>query len=187
MVRRMLRSVVAQATLVCCVPLGLWSQNLLLNGSFDKPAPGVAPGTLVSYTDLCNGPGNSAADYWTVYVNGCANISTELVPFTLPNTKGYMVHVTTTGEGSGIVQSATFSQSNTVAGAWVYINSGCVSIGTGNGGDTGIDEATCETRRWFQFSRVPNGISSANEFIVYSVITAGADFYVKNASIAVAP
>jgi hypothetical protein len=187
MLRRVMQLVLAQAVFACFVSLGLWSQDLLLNGSLDKPAPGVPPGTLVSYTDLCNGPGSSAADYWTVYVNGCANISTELVPSTLPNTKGYMIHVTTTGEGSGIVQSATFSQSSTLSGAWVYINSGCVSMGTGDGGDTGIDEATCETGRWFQFSHVPNGISPANEFIVYSVITAGADFYVKNANVVVAP
>jgi len=78
-------------------------------------------------------------------------------------------------------------QSSTLSSTWVYINSGCVTIGTGDGGDTGIDEATCESGRWFEFFKVPNGYSPANEFIVYSVITTGADFYVKNASVVAAP
>lgn len=60
--------------------------------------------TEVSYTDLCNSPGDSAALSWTVYSNGCANISTELVPSTLPKRKGYMMHVVINGGYSGIVQ-----------------------------------------------------------------------------------
>jgi len=192
MLRRLMQVILAQLVFVCLVPLGLWSQNLLVNGGFNKPAAAVPAGTVVSYTDLCNAPGNSAAADWEVYVNGCANISTELVPSTLAGTKGYMMHVVVSGGSSGIGQSATFDQTNTLASAWVYINSGCVSIGTGDGGDTGIDEATCETGRWFHFIQVPNGVSPANEVIVYSLIPAystitGADFYVKNASVVTAP
>lgn len=187
MLQRWMRIVLAQAVLVCAVPLGLWSQNLLLNPGFNNPAQGVPPGTPVSYTGFCFA-GNSAAANWTVFVNSCGtNISTVLVPSTLPGSNGYMIHVTTTGAANGIVQSGTFSHPNTFSSAWVYINSGCVTIGTGNGGDTGIDEATCETGRWFHFSKVPNGVSPSNEIIVYSVITAGADFYVKNASAVAAP
>jgi hypothetical protein len=192
MPRRLMQVVLAQLVFVCFAPLGLWSQNLLLNGSFNQAAAGVPAGTTVSYTDLCNAPGNSAALDWEVYVNGCANISTELVPSTLPGSKGYMMHVVVSGGSSGIGQSATFNETNTLSSAWVYINNGCVSIGTGDGGDTGVDEATCETGRWFHFIQVPNGYTPANEFIVYSLIPAystitGADFYVKNADVGVAP
>lgn len=39
--QRVIRFVLAQMVLACCVPVRLWSQNLLSNGSFDKPAQGV--------------------------------------------------------------------------------------------------------------------------------------------------
>jgi hypothetical protein len=52
MLRRVMQLVLAQVVFACFVSLGLWSQDLLLNNSLDKPAPGVAPGTVVSYTDL---------------------------------------------------------------------------------------------------------------------------------------
>ena len=52
------------AVLLCSFPLGLWSQNLLRNPGFEKPANGVPPGTPVAYTDLCS-EGDSAAAVWT--------------------------------------------------------------------------------------------------------------------------
>lgn len=189
MLQRLLRTLLAQAILVCVVPLGLWSQNVLSNSGFNTPAAGVPPGTPVSYSNFCYA-GNSAAADWSVWVNNCSqggdDISTVLVPSTLPGTSGYMMHVITDGNANGIVQTPFHSQqTNTLASLWVYVNSGCVLIGTGDGGDTGLDEATCETGRWFHFSRVPNGVTPATEFIVYSLFNA--DFYVKDASVVPAP
>jgi hypothetical protein len=163
-------------------PAGLRSQNLLINGGFNKPAVGVAPGMPVSATE-CNFPGGeSAAANWTVYINGCGTVTTTLVPSTAPNGGAYMIHVTATDSNAGIVQYGFANQASTLTSVWVYINSGCVMIGTGDSGSTGLDEATCELGRWFHFSRVPNGDSPANEIIVYSLLGAS-DFYVDNASV----
>jgi hypothetical protein len=183
--QRLLQSFFVQAMLVCFVPLGLWSQNVLSNPGFNTPQADVPPGTPVAYTDFCYAGISAAAD-WSVWVNNCSpggdDISTVLVPSTLPQSTGYMMHVVTDGNANGIGQTPFRSQeTNTLASLWVYINSGCVLIGTGDGGDTGLDEATCETGRWFHFLRVPNGVTPATEFIVYSLYYA--DFYVKDASV----
>jgi hypothetical protein len=182
------------AGLLCSLPLSAWSANLLANGSFNKPAPGVPPGTPVSYTNYCSA-GNSAADSWTIFVNSCStgfdDITTTLVPSTLPGSTGYMLQVTTDGNANGIVQSGTFNQTSTVTSIWLYINSGCVTVGTGNGGNTGPDDTFCETGKWFRMTNVPNGVSPGNEIIVYAESQLengnGADFYVKNASVVAVP
>ena len=72
--------------------------------------------------------------------------------------------------------------------AWVYVNSGCVGLGTGNGGSTGIDVSTCALGKWI-FLQVQNGSSPANEFIVYASFgsSSGADYYVDNAAVTLAP
>ena len=181
--KRMLSS---QALLICLAPVGVWSQNLLITPGFNQPATGIAPGTTVTVT-TCNAPGGmSAAANWTVYINGCGTVTTTLVPSTAPNGGAYMMHVTATDSNAGIVQYGFTAQPNTLTSVWVYINSGCVMIGTGDSGATGLDEATCETGRWFHFSRVPNGSTPANEIIVYSLLfpwNVSSDFYVDNASV----
>jgi len=186
MLRNGVRVLSGLALGVCLAPAGLWSQNLLINGGFNKPAAGVAPGTTVSATE-CDAPGGwSAAANWTVYIHGCGTVTTTLEPSTAPNGGAYMIHVTATGSYAGIVQYGFAAQTSTLTSVWVYINSGCVMIGTGNGGSTGLDEATCETGRWFHFSRVPNGDSPANEIIVYSLLYPS-DFYVDNANVVAGP
>ena len=114
---------------------------------------------------------------------------------TAPNGGRYMLHVVTAGNGNGIVQDFA-SQTKTLSSVWVYLNSGCTGMATGDGGNTlQTDEMTCETGSWIQF-KVPSGQSPAFEFIVYSVQVAvrsadlppGADFYLDNVSVkAVAP
>jgi len=182
------------AGLLFVFPASAWSANLLLNGGFNKPAQGVPPGTIVSYSNYCYA-GNSAAADWTIFVNSCSagydDISTVLVPSTLPGSTGYMMHVTTDGNANGIVQTSGFNETSTVTSIWIYINSGCVTVGTGNGGDTGTDDTFCVAGKWFHMTNVPNGVSPANEIIVYSGTQVGggngADFYVKNAAVSVAP
>lgn len=182
------------AALLCAFPVSAWSANLLLNGGFNKPAQGVPPGTIVSYNNYCYA-GNSAAADWTIFVNSCStgydDISTVLVPSTLPGNTGYMMHVTTDGNANGIVQTSGFNETSTVTSIWIYINSGCVTVGTGNGGDTGTDDTFCVAGKWFHLTNVPNGVSPANEVIVYSGTQvgggSGADFYVKNAAVSAAP
>ena len=180
------------AVLLCSFPLGLWSQNLLQNPGFEKPANGVPPGTPVAYTDFC-AEGDSAAADWTVFVNSCGSeISTTLVPSTAPGGGKYMLHVVTSGAGNGIEQAGTFSEPNTLSSISVYVNSGCIGMGTGDGGNTSdTDEMTCLTRHWIRFYQVPNDNTPSTEFIVYSIPSPdgnpAADFYVDNASVVAAP
>jgi len=187
MLRRLRTIVFVQAALACLLPLTLCAQNLIPNPGFETPTTGVSPGTPVAYTNFCSA-GNSAAAIWTVFVNSCGtNISTTLVPSTLPGGGKYMMHVVTNGNANGIVHCCFTSHTKTLSSAWVYVNSGCVGMGTGNGGDTNnTDEMTCEIGSWIQF-KAPNGVSPANEFIVYSVITPGADFYVDNVKVVGTP
>jgi hypothetical protein len=58
---------------------------------------------------------------------------------------------------------------------WVYVNSGQVGMGVGNGGDTGFDVTSQFTGRWERLF-AKNGLAPANEFIVYG--SNGADFVV---------
>ena len=176
--------------LLCSFPLSAWSANLLLNGAFNKPTTGVPAGTTVSFTG-CLGAGNSAAANWTMWIKSCDSgfndISATLVPSTLPGSTGYMQHIVTDGNRNGLVQTSTFNQTSSLTSVWVYVNSGCVAVGTGTGGNTGQDDTFCVPGKWFHIVNVPNGFSPATEIVIYSNnwITGvnGADFYVKNASV----
>ncbi|XHR81307.1 MAG: hypothetical protein ACFKPT_24255 [Gloeotrichia echinulata GP01] len=68
-----------------------------------------------------------------------------------------------------------------IASARIYVVSGKVGIGTGNGGNTSLDLISSQTNTW-ELLQSPNGVSPANEFIIYSA-TIGAEFYVDNASV----
>jgi len=189
MVRNIRRMLIAGALLSSLFPVRSWAgPNLLINGGFNQPAQGVPPGTPTAFTG-CQFGGSSAAADWTTFVNSCTaghdDLSTVLVSSTLPWTDGYMLHVITDGNANGIVQYATFDKPKTLTSIWMYINTGCVTVGTGEDGSTGPDATFCETGKWFHLIDIPNGVSPANEVIVYSgtnyLASVGADFYVKNA------
>ena len=65
--------------------------------------------------------------------------------------------------------------------AWIYLVSGEVGIGTGNGGNTGLDIVLRKTGSW-EYVPVSNGVSPANEFIIYS-LGGGAHFFVESAQV----
>lgn len=171
------------------------SANLLTNPGFEILHDGAIPGKPIVYPG-CKGPGFSPAGDWTTWMNSCYwdpsthILTTELVPSTAPNGSHYMIHVVTDGPSNGIVQSAIWSAPKTKSSAWVFVNKGCVGIGTGNGGKTNPNDATtCETGKWIHL-QAPNGVSPANEFIIYSVFVdgmaasvKGADFYADNAEV----
>jgi hypothetical protein len=183
------KAILAQVVLACLMPLTMWAQNLLPNPGFEIPAPGVPPGTPVSYTNYCGGTATSAAADWVVSVDVCGgNLTTTLVPSTAPHGGKYMVHIVTDSVNSGIAQSEGFAdQAKVLSSVWVYVNSGCVGIGTGNAAFTvDTDEITCETGTWIQF-KVPNSGSPANTFVVYAFPLTGADFYVDNARVVAVP
>ena len=113
--------------------------NLLQNGNFQTPAPGIKPGTIVSYTSPSGGSGSepqSAAADWLMFINdfGGNTMTTELVPSTFPKAPAgtMMLHVRVSVQDSGLVN---YTQQNH-AGAlftcvWVYINRGAVGVGSG--------------------------------------------------------
>jgi hypothetical protein len=179
---------------LCSLPLSAWSANLLQNASFNKPAQGVPLGTTVSFTG-CHDAGNSAAAGWLMWIISCDpgfnDISTTLVPSTLPGSTGYMQHIVTDGNANGVYQNTIPGTLSTLTSVWVYLNSGCVSVGTGFFGNTGSDDIFCVPGKWFRIPNVPNGVSPTTEIVIYSANwlpgANGADFYVKNASVVAGP
>ena len=186
----------AQVALACLMSSTLRAQNLIQNPGFETPATGVPPGRAVSVHNACAGAGNSAAADWVVFVNACGtNISTELVPSTLPGGGNYMMHVVTNGADNGIAYCCFVSTPKTQSSVWVYVNQGCAGMATGPGGGTSQwgDEIVCETGSWIQM-KAPSEGSAAIEFIVYSEADcqncsspSTYDFYVDNVDVVAAP
>ncbi|HVE87093.1 MAG TPA: hypothetical protein VND93_29765 [Myxococcales bacterium] len=158
-----------------------FSPNLLYNPTFANAGPS---GSYTDVTTVVPGTaGNSAASNWTLFTNNPGRIISRLEPSTLSGMVN-MIHVLTWAPANGLVQVFGGSLSctangpaHTDSGAWVYVRSGEVSIGTGNGGATGYDRHSTTTGAW-EWLEAPNGVSPANEFIVYASSTAGADYYV---------
>ncbi|MGZ3419065.1 MAG: hypothetical protein ACXVEE_14435 [Polyangiales bacterium] len=164
------------------------SPDLLTNSSFATVGPNGATTTVTTVAP--GGAGNSAAAGWTLFTNTPGTIKTEVVPSTVPfQAANKMIHVHTDGWHNGLVQVFPGSKSCTLLGpthargrAMIFVHSGQVGIGTGNGGNTGIDKTTTTTGAW-EFVEAQNGASPANEFIVYSTTPGGADFDVAFAEV----
>ena len=166
--------------------------NLLSNPGFEAVGPSGPHTSFTCTVNVCCG-GNSAAASWTTWINQCPQFgfpentvrTTHVTPSTLPGGGNAMIHVLTTSSESGIVQ--VFGPFNTgpaqiAASAWVKVVRGSVCIGTGNGGNTHCDGFSTTTGQW-ELLQAPNGVSPANEFIVYATSSDGAEFYVDNAEV----
>jgi len=155
------------------------SANVLSNPDFNTVGPS---GPSTSFTGN-GGAGNSAAANWTLFNNGPATIKTEILPSTrVPG--GRMIHVRTTGSDSGLVQvwgAINTGPAHVISSAWVFVQSGKIYIGTGNGGNTGPNGYSSATGKWEQI-RGANKVCPANETIVYSA-GGPADFYVDFAEV----
>ena len=96
-----------------------------------------------------------------------------------------MLHVSA-GSGAGLFQRflpIDTGPTQVFASSWIYVLTGQVGIGTGNDGNTHLDILTSGTGYW-EFLQAPNGISPANEFIIYS-FNGPAEFYAENAGVTV--
>jgi hypothetical protein len=160
-------------------PQGL---NLLKNPGFEEAgaAPTVLTGSPIG--------GLSAAPYWTTWNNVSGLTTTEILPSTRPGGSKQMLHVSTQAGSDGIVQ--VFGESDkgpakTMSGVWVFVLHGTVCLGTGNGGNTHIDAVSTTQGQW-EYVEGPNGVSPANEFVVYAKSLEGASFYVDDASVVAA-
>ncbi|MGW5154639.1 hypothetical protein ACWEPN_04055, partial [Nonomuraea wenchangensis] len=150
-----------------------------------------APGNLLRNPAFTDGPTNPSevAAAWTTWTQGAPRrvLATGLRSSTPGSPgSGRVMHVSATIPGAGLVQVFGAEQhagrQRVEASAWVFVNRGEVGIGTGDGGNTGYDVRCSTTGRWVRMSAV-NGVSPANEFIVYASGPDGADFLVAGASV----
>jgi hypothetical protein len=149
--------------------------NVLSNPSFSTGGPASSiTGAPV--------PGPSAAPPWTTWNNSAATTTTRHVPAFKGRTG--VIHVKTSGEANGLVQvwkPINTGPSKVMHSAVIYVVSGKVGMGTGNGGNTGVTAFTTGTGQW-ETIRGVNSVCPANETIIYS--TGGpAEFYVDFASV----
>jgi len=161
--------------------------NLLANWSFD--APGTTPTTLTTTVDQPVGGGAAAAPGWGTWNNAAATTTTELVaayqvPGQLPQAVGgTALHVTTDGDGCGIVQAFAAPggpPARTLTSVWLYLVRGSVAVGTGAGGSTGRDVVCDQAGQWV-LVQAGNGGSPASELIIYAAAGGGAEFYADHA------
>ena len=158
-------------------------RNFLQNPNFDLAA---SADWVVNHHDhpgdgVEGGGGLSAARNWSswVFAPGPGDVSTRIERSTL--TGRSMIHVKLNGTGSGLVQTALPQNTGPEKAylcAWVQVVRGRVGIGAGNGGNTSV---TGESRLIGKWERIEarNGVSPANEFIIYG--QPGSEFYVENA------
>lgn len=129
-------------------------------------------------------PGESAAKYWTTWNNSDATTTTKHLP-SFMGRRG-VIHVNTTGPSNGLVQvwaPINTGPSKVTNSAWIFVKSGKVGMGTGNGGNTGVSAFTTGKGRWEKIKGT-NSVCPANETIIYSV-DGPAEFYVDSASVEV--
>lgn len=178
----MLRAIITLAVALVAAPAAAGEINTWLsNESFEQVGP-VGPNT--SFTGH-GGGGHSAAADWTVFNNTAGTTTTRLVATSLPNAGAQMLLVRTDGDRNGIVQvflPFNTGSPSTLAQARVFVVSGQVGLGTGNGGNTGLDTTSTTTGQW-ELLQAVNHASPANEFIVYSSSPGGAEFFVELASV----
>ncbi len=93
-----------------------------------------------------------------------------------------VIEVCTNGSNNGIVQVFGGSNKRTESSVWVFVLRGQVGMGTGDGGNTGIDAKSTKHYEWEEL-KAPNGVSPATEFIVYSTSEEGAWYFVAHASV----
>jgi hypothetical protein len=165
-------------------PLNI-SKNLLKNPGFEQRHHG---GTSQVFEG--QGPGQSAAKFWTTWLNEHGTITTQLLTSTsLPKLpcapligKNTVIHVKVHGPG-GIVQQwqGSGGPPSVISSVRVFVISGQVQLGTGNGGNTHGDAFSKKTGGW-EVLKAPNGEKPANELIVYGK-TPSAEYCVDNARV----
>lgn len=181
------------------VPACFGDSIILFNGSFEQGSSGV-----VSHVGMFGGP--SAADGWNIWNNdpgattttelctatGCAGGGTPYgeTTGTLPPAPVdglHTMHIVTTAtvHNNGLYTTFSPVTSVTLDSLWVYVVSGVVAQGVGNGGATQLDIAnqSIALGQWQELtSYSPSGV--ANELIIYATENGTpADYYVDDASV----
>ena len=161
--------------------------NLVDNPGFENT--GVPPYS----TFTGSGGGLSAAVRWSVFNNGPATTTTDLLPVsTAPGGAARMLHVSTDGNAAGIVHGGIPVPIGSTASCsvWVFVTAGMVAMGCGATGLPGAvmmySNPALNGVAWQQLT-VPSSSVPVSEMVVYSR-TAGTpfhytDFYVYNAAV----
>jgi hypothetical protein len=148
--------------------------NLVHNPNFAR-ARRVPPAPLT--TRLAQ---NAAAENWTLWNSVVTTTSTQLEPTTRPDGTGWMLRVSTKAPGCGLVQQWAPNDTgplHALATAWVYVISGTVSMGCGNGGNTGLDVTSTTTGQWEKLE-TPSTQIHVNELVIYATSAGGAEYLV---------
>ena len=149
--------------------------NLVANPDFTqarRQQPAVLSGSAV--------PGPAAAENWGLWNNPAAATTSRVEPTTRPGGTGWMLRVSTGAGGCGLVQQWADTGSGPATGhaeAWVYIVRGGITLGSGNGGNTGSDTFSRSVGQWERLA-APSGRGPVNEVIIYAVPAVGAEFLV---------
>jgi len=174
----MKKNLLCPVLLVLCLAISSTaSANVLSNADFSTGGPP----TSITGAPV---PGSSAAPPWSTWNNSAATTTTNHLA-TFAGRSG-VIHVKTTGESNGLVQvwaPINTGPSKVLHSAVVYVVSGKVGMGTGNGGNTGFSAYTAGTGKW-ETIRGYNTVCPANETIIYSA-GGPAEFYVDFASVEV--
>jgi len=176
--KRFLMSCTVLATLVLFAGAAV-AANVLSNPDFSTGGPdSTITGAPV--------PGGSAAPPWTTWNNYAGTTTTKHL-LSFMGRRG-VIHVTTTGASNGLVQvwkPINTGPTKVANSASIFVKSGKVGMGTGNGGNTGVSAFTTGTDRW-EIIKGTNSVCPANETIIYSV-DGPAEFYVDSASVVEVP
>jgi len=178
--RRLRAGALATLLLGCLATSPAFANPPFQNTSFELVGPAGTP--TEHDPPVPGGAGQSAAANWGVFQNNTPFLTrTDLVPSTLPGGGARMLWVSTSAGSNGINQiTGPFGTgpAKATTSAWVYVVSGTVLMGAGNGGQTGVDALTTTTGQW-EFLQAPAGQSPVNQIIFYA-LGGPAEFYVDN-------
>lgn len=114
------------------------------------------------------GSGSSPLHDWWLVNQHDATTRAWLEPTSRPGGWGWMLHLATTADSCGLAQQweATGSgPAHATVQAWIYVISGQVRAGAGNGDDIGDDVISASTQRW-ELLNGPATRSPVNQVIV---------------------
>ena len=179
-VERTINAVILSTVLWVAGIAPAYAVNLLNNSAFDV----AGPEGLFVIKPVPDGNGVTAAQDWSAPGNTPGATITELLSSTLVD-GGAMIHVITDGDRNGLAQ--VFGDFDTgpataYACVWVYLVSGSVGIGIGNGGDTNGDDMVLNKTGSWEVLQVSNGHSPVNTIAILS-LGGGAEYYVESARV----
>ncbi len=178
----------ASCLLAAVVGTAQASPNLLSNSDFSQPSS--FGGTIaITTTDPAQLGGQAAAAHWSVWAGqGGGRVITTRTP-TGEADGGYMLDVLVMSGGDGLVQAFLppgTGPSHIYACVSVRLISGRIGMGVGNGGDTHSAVFLDQPGDW-QLLGTENGVTPANEIIVYRASDSNAEFQIRAANVSEQP